>query len=120
MFILFLQLGFSVQNDIQHLKKHFRIASREFQNNNSNNIKNGIINKTGCQIIDLEDLGKLKLEQNFKSLADLVKLIYKDRIFSKCEQFSNWVYRPLRLAQIHYAALDAYICINLYQNLKKM
>jgi hypothetical protein len=34
--------------------------------------------------------------------------------FSKFEQCSAWNYRPLRRAQLHYAALDARILLDIY------
>lgn len=37
----------------------------------------------------------------------------------KTEQVSNWIARPLRKCQLHYAALDAYSCLIMYQNLKE-
>ena len=33
----------------------------------------------------------------------------------KFEQISNWERRPLRLSQMHYAALDAHILIQIFQ-----
>jgi ribonuclease D len=33
------------------------------------------------------------------------------RKLSKEECFSNWHRRPLRRAQVHYAAIDAYVCL---------
>lgn len=33
----------------------------------------------------------------------------------KFEQMSNWELRPLRLAQVHYAACDVQICLEIYQ-----
>ena len=34
---------------------------------------------------------------------------------SKFEQCSNWENRPLRKAQIHYAAMDAFIMVKIYE-----
>ncbi len=34
---------------------------------------------------------------------------------SKFEQCSNWENRPLRKAQLHYAAMDAFILIKIYE-----
>ena len=37
-----------------------------------------------------------------------------EKPLSKYEQCSNWGARPLRKAQLHYAAMDSYIMIVLY------
>lgn len=37
----------------------------------------------------------------------------------KVEQMSNWERRPLRKSQTHYAGLDAYVLIDIIENLIK-
>lgn len=46
--------------------------------------------------------------------------ILKERELSKGDQFSNWNVRPLRKSQIHYAALDAFVCIQLFYEFEKL
>lgn len=36
---------------------------------------------------------------------------------SKGDQCSNWSKKPLRKSQIHYAALDAVICVIIYKEM---
>ena len=62
--------------------------------------------------IDLIDVHKRNQKNNPGGLSGLCE-IYLDRQVCKTEQISNWERRPLRLRQIHYAALDAYLCIAL-------
>ena len=38
---------------------------------------------------------------------------------SKYEQISNWSHRPLRKSQIHYAAMDAFILLKIYDTMIK-
>lgn len=39
---------------------------------------------------------------------------------SKGDQCSNWSKKPLRKSQIHYAALDAVICVILYKKMVEL
>lgn len=43
-----------------------------------------------------------------------------DKNLSKFEQCSGWNNRPLRKAQIHYAALDSYVLVEIYKRGKEM
>ena len=56
--------------------------------------------------------------QNMKiSLSEVYKQIFKTGI-CKVEQLSNWENRPLRKAQLHYAAVDVYILVLIYNLIK--
>jgi ribonuclease D len=50
------------------------------------------------------------------SLSEVCKIMFKEEL-CKGEQISNWERRPLRLRQLHYAALDAFILLKIYDNL---
>ncbi|CAK91676.1 unnamed protein product (macronuclear) [Paramecium tetraurelia] len=71
------------------------------------------------QIIELSELFQQKFPQEKKTNLSFQcsKLLGKE--LDKVEQISNWQRRPLRNAQIHYAALDAYICLHLYNLYKQ-
>ncbi len=66
------------------------------------------------------DIAKLNRElfnlTNTASLAFMTLKLVGKRL-SKKEQISNWARRPLRKTQLHYAAMDAYLCIILYKKL---
>lgn len=53
------------------------------------------------------------------SLAYICEKITK-KPMSKYEQISNWNRRPLRKSQIHYAAMDAFILLKIYEEMKKV
>ncbi|CAD8072257.1 unnamed protein product [Paramecium primaurelia] len=71
------------------------------------------------QMIELSQLFKMKFPEEKKTNLSFQcsKLLGKE--LDKVEQISNWQKRPLRNAQIHYAALDAFICLHLYNQYKK-
>jgi ribonuclease D len=67
--------------------------------------------------IDITQIFKtLNPNEKFSSLSFLC-LKFLNRRLSKYEQRSNWNRRPLRKAQIHYAALDAFACVLIYEKL---
>lgn len=68
--------------------------------------------------IDLQD-HMLELGIKDKSLAKLYANIFGERI-SKREQLSNWEADVLTERQKEYAATDAWACINLYEEYKRL
>ncbi|XP_045510918.1 exonuclease mut-7 homolog [Colias croceus] len=54
-----------------------------------------------------------------KGLSSLVQICFGVPL-KKTEQCSNWELRPLRKTQIHYAALDAYVLLDIYSYLQKL
>ncbi|CAD8210239.1 unnamed protein product [Paramecium pentaurelia] len=82
----------------------------------------------------LVQIGKQDVElKNFIELSQLFRQKYPDekktnlslqcqkllgKELDKVEQISHWQKRPLRSAQIHYAALDAFICLHLHSHYK--
>jgi len=53
------------------------------------------------------------------SLAYICEKITK-KPMSKYEQISNWNKRPLRKSQIHYGAMDAFILLKIYDEMKQL
>lgn len=54
-----------------------------------------------------------------ESLSKLVSVTL-GRALNKSDQFSNWELRPLRVGQMRYAALDAFVLLELYRDLQKL
>ena len=53
----------------------------------------------------------------YDSLADLVLEHFPQQILNKTCTLTNWLRRPLGKPQIEYAALDAVVCLLVYQKL---
>lgn len=68
------------------------------------------------KIIDLIDIYQHKFLKKAHSLKDMCKEILGKEL-CKYEQTSNWENRPLKESQLHYAALDALACIQLYKKM---
>ncbi len=96
-------IGFSCRQDLQKLRQHLTTIP-----SNSDNI------------LDLKVLVS-KEEPSLKELG-LSKVChhYLGKPLDKSEQCSNWSSnRPLSISQRVYAALDAYVCVAIYQKLQQ-
>jgi hypothetical protein len=72
--------------------------------------------------VDLVNLYKNKFledDKNTPSLSELCRLTFGKEL-CKFEQMSNWDVRPLRLRQVHYAALDAHVLLKLHKEFTKV
>ncbi|VDN56972.1 unnamed protein product [Dracunculus medinensis] len=70
-----------------------------------------------CELTDKElDVSSSDKSFHFR-LTDLCRWILGEDL-DKREQIGNWAVRPLRMAQLRYAALDAFCLIKLYEKLK--
>ena len=69
-----------------------------------------------ADIIDLIDIYQLKYLKKAGSLKDMCQEFLGAKL-CKYEQCSNWENRPLKKRQLHYAALDAIVCITLYKKM---
>jgi len=67
------------------------------------------------------DLQKIVEEYGIgdKSLRKLTGIILKQRL-SKTQQLSNWEREELDVSQQNYAATDAWVCVRIYNEIKKM
>ncbi|KRX09932.1 Ribonuclease H-like domain [Pseudocohnilembus persalinus] len=95
-------VGQDIHGDFQHLEREIQLSKNlEFK-----------------EIIDLKQAFLYCYENETKSsLAHITKILLGKNL-SKIEQCSGWYNRPLRKSQIHYAALDAFICLKLWQEIQ--
>ena len=68
--------------------------------------------------VDLQDMAR-ELGIEDQSLVKLYANIFNGRI-SKAERLSNWERDVLKDSQKHYAALDAWACVNLYREMLRL
>ena len=69
-----------------------------------------------AKIIDLIDIYQHKFLKKACSLKDMCKEFLGSNL-CKYEQCSNWENRPLKKRQLHYAALDAIVCVSLFKKM---
>ena len=69
-----------------------------------------------ANIIDLVDLYQYKYLNKAQGLKNMCKEILGINI-CKYEQCSFWENRPLKQSQLHYAAVDAFVCVSLYKKI---
>lgn len=69
-----------------------------------------------ANIIDLIDLYQYRYLTKVKGLKNLCNEILGINL-CKYEQCSFWENRPLKQSQLHYAAVDALVCVSLYKKL---
>ena len=67
-----------------------------------------------ADIIDLIDLYQSKYMENAPSLKIMCEKVLGQKM-CKYEQCSNWENRPLKKSQLHYAALDAIVCVSIFK-----
>ena len=88
-----------------------------FDASDLDHFSNGIQNAfKKANIIDLIDLYQYKYLNKAQGLKNLCKEILGINI-CKYEQCSFWENRPLKQSQLHYAAVDVFICVSLYKKL---
>jgi hypothetical protein len=93
------KLGFAFHNDIEVFQRSFPNVLFEINN--------------------LIDFGYDSNTKQNISLAHYVVQFFQKPL-CKFEQGSGWQNRPLRKAQIHYAALDAAVCLQFYHHLEQI
>ncbi|CAD8090647.1 unnamed protein product [Paramecium sonneborni] len=97
------KIGLSLKDDLKHTVNHLKL-------------KNIIVRS----VIELSNCFKmLEKDPKLKSLAYITEFYFKKKL-SKYETCSNWEYRPLRKAQIHYAALDAIASLHVYLKMNEI
>ena len=79
-------------------------------------LKDFFCDSNNCTVHDLVVIYKQKYLEKCQSLKIITENILEKSI-CKYEQCSDWNIRPLTKCQIHYAALDALVCILLYKKI---
>ena len=88
-----------------------------FDSSDLEHFSNGVKNTfKRAELIDLIDLYQYKYLNKAQGLKNLCKEILGINL-CKYEQCSFWENRPLKQSQLHYAAVDALVCVSLYKKL---
>jgi len=92
------KIGLALRDDIKSIQKLFPFDPQQF--------------------IELQSLAKEKNLKNF-GLKGMTEEILHQHL-SKKAKLTNWEKDPLSIEQLTYAALDAWICLKLFQKLKEL
>ncbi len=93
------------------------LVGYSFDSSDLGHFSNGIQNTfKKANIIDLIDLYQYKYLTKAQGLKNMCSEILGINL-CKYEQCSFWENRPLKLSQLHYAAIDALVCVSLYKKL---
>jgi uncharacterized protein with PIN domain len=108
-----LKLGFAHSTDISMLVKF-----QAFGIHHNQNVSHSYLDLQGLWQKVVGNFPDFKFpyhegEQTSQSLSNLVKLCLGKKL-DKSNQFSNWQQRPLRVEQMHYAALDAFCLFEIF------
>lgn len=91
------KIGLSIHDDFRNLNKFAEVHPKGF--------------------IELQEFAT-KWDISDKSLTKLYAILFGERL-SKTQRLSNWEAETLTEPQQHYAALDAYACIRIYEHLRQ-
>lgn len=108
-----LKMGFAHSTDISMLVKF-----QAFGIQHNQNVSHSYLDLQGLWHKVIVNFPDFKFpyhdgEQTSQSLSNLVKLCLGKKL-DKSNQFSNWQQRPLRVEQMHYAALDAFCLFEIF------
>ncbi len=110
------ELNLFVETFVQIFKEKILIGfnhKMDFDNIKNIRMKNAF---TQLKSIDFMEVYEKKFNTKCPGLKKVCNEILNEDL-CKYEQISNWENRPLRLRQLHYAALDAFVLLSLYEKM---